>query len=482
MAQFKEKINNQRENLSAIFIIVLMGLFILAGFVSGFVLPLYLLALLFGFVVSVLYPRSGLFAVVFLTIIFERFFTLQSFFIRQVEYKLYPLDVLLGGIIIGILLEIFIHKKEVKFKKVDFWLIAFIFLNIIYFIASAFFLNTSLMLAVSIFKNYAFYSLLYFISVFLIRTETDLKNFFKFFFAGAVGVIVFLLLGILRGQGIWSEFTPLSTEGVRILAFPHGLYLSLFIFPAISHILFRNKRSNKLLFSLILIWIFGIAGTMMRHLWISLVATAVVVYFFLSGNKRAELRKIFSKISILVIFTGAFIFYGISMLPPSNLAIDLHAVTKALSNRVLSLANVEADESFSWRGLVWKSAFEEYRRNPLFGIGTGRTVYVEEGEYRDFIEIKNIHNSYLTILFQFGLLGFGAFLALVVIILKKLIQSLNAHKLSLYKFSVLGMMLLFLFSFPFQPYLETNLLALFFWLTLGIARNLSEDEIISSRT
>lgn len=482
MAQFKEKNKMAKETMSAIIIIVFMSIFILSNMFFGFILPLYYLAMFFGLAISLIYPRSGLFSIIFLTMIFERFFTLQSFFINDAEYKIYPLDIVMLGTTLGIGWKIVFAKiKKLPVRKVDLWLVAFILLNAAYFFQSIFVAVADTSIAFSTLKNYAFYSLLYFISAILIRREEDLKSFFKFFLAGALGIVIFIGIGIFRGEGLWSEFTPLSTSGVRILAFTHGLYLSLMVFPVIGWLILRKNKENFFVYVLSIVWIVGIAGTMMRHLWISIFLALAICYFFLSKVSRQTVQKMIFKIFLPIISVVAIAVYAALMLPQSNLSEELQSITGALNERVVSLTSIKTDQSFSWRGLVWGSAFSQFKQNPTLGFGTGKMIYVEEENYRDFIEVRNIHNSYFSILFQLGIVGFSAFAIFVFKNMRKLIKSFQVNKFFLYKFSAFGMLLVFLFSFPFQPYLETNLLALFFWLMLGIARNLGEDEIEISK-
>ncbi|HBU25074.1 MAG TPA: hypothetical protein DEB07_02430, partial [Candidatus Moranbacteria bacterium] len=76
MLEIKQEKNIHHETIMAVFGIVFVSLFILANFLFGFILPLYFLSMAAVFCIAVVYPRSGLYAIVFLTIIFERFFTL----------------------------------------------------------------------------------------------------------------------------------------------------------------------------------------------------------------------------------------------------------------------------------------------------------------------------------------------------------------------------------------------------------------------
>ena len=472
------KSNISSEAIGAIFIVVFVSLFILANLTIGFVWPLYILAMTIGFTLSIVYPKSGLFAIVFLTMVFERFFALQTFFIGKIEYKIYPLDILMIGIMIGIFVQ-YLFIKRIKLKKIDWVLISFIFLNAIYFITSAFIFKSDANLAFSSLKNYGFYSLFYFITLFLIRGEDDLKRLFKFFLAGGIAIVAFIIFGLLNGEGLWSQFTPLSTTGVRTLAFTHGLYITLALFPVILYLIFTKNR-NKWLYVLAAIWIIGIVGTMMRHLWIAIAGMFVVLYILLAKEKKAELRKVVLWFAIPLLAISVFVLYAVFMSPQSSLSVFMGNTFGAVSQRATSLASVSADESFAWRSLVWKNAYEKFKANPIFGIGTGQKIYVESEDYKDFIEIRNIHNSYLAILIQLGFAGFGIFLYFVVKSVKNLIKSNGDSRHDFYKFSILSALGIYIISIPFQPYLETNLLAIFFWIALGLARALPEIKFTQS--
>lgn len=348
-------------------------------------------------------------------------------------------------------------------------LVGFIVLNCIYFVFSITILKTDASLAFSAFKNYAFYSLFYFIVIFLIRTKQDLQRFFKTFLVGGVVIIIFIILGILNGEGLWSQYTPLSTGGVRILAFTHGLYMSLVFFPAILYLIFQ-KAKNKFLYILIAIWSIGIVGSLMRHLWIAVAAVFVALYIALSAEKRIELRKIIARFSFLAVIVAGVILYAVVMAPQSRLSYFTGDVFGVVSQRAASLSSVSADESFSWRNLVWNSAYKKFKANPIFGVGTGEKVYVEKDGYKDFIEIRNIHNSYLAILIQFGFVGFGFFAYFVWGVVRNLIRSSGNNQYMFYKFSILSVIGIYLVSISFQPYLESNLLAIFFWMSVGLAR------------
>lgn len=476
----KEIIENNihKETISAIFVIIFAALFCLANLTVGFIWPLYILAMVLGFIVSLIYPRSGLFAIVFLTMVFEKFFTLVSIHMGRSEYKIYPIDYLFTGILISLVLQIIFGKIRLSFKKADFILIGFILLNAIIFVWSVFVAKHDFALAFSTFKNYSFYSLFYFAAAFLIRNEDDLKRLFKFFLAGGVAIIIFIMVGLVRSEGLWIEFNPLSTEGTRTLGFAHGFYLSLAIFPVLLWLVFRGstspgqngRRSSDLLlgsYFLLVIWTIGILGTLMRHLWLAILAVLLAVYLFLPRKKKADFRKIGLKFAIPAIVALLLIFHIALVFPQSKISDYKNSVVETILARTESLGNTSSDESLSWRKLVWRSVYEKWKTGPIFGIGTGQVVYVETETYKEFIEARNIHNSLFAVLLQTGLLGIFIFFYFIYASVKSLF---NQKIAAIYKFSLLSMLGLYLIVIMFQPYLEANMLGIFFWIVLGLAR------------
>lgn len=473
MSQLGPK-QGQKEVMSAIFVIGFVSVFILYNLLVGFNLWLYILMLLFSAGITLSHPRSGIFAIVFLTFIFERFFTLQSIFIGRTEYKLYPLDIILGAVIAGTLLQMLIGKVRLHFKRIDFYLIAFILFNIVYFFFSIFILKSDTALAFSTFKNYAFYSLLYFLIIALFQEEENIHNLLKFAFAGAVGILFFIGFGLVSGYGLWSEYTPLSTEGVRLLAFTHAFYLSLVSLGLLIYLLFQKEKSRIWQYGLLIIWAFGIVASMMRHLWIALAMVLALIYLIIPKEQKKKMSALAVQGIILLIILAVAFFYIAQIFPQSSAHKLFYSVQNVMTQRVGTLvAPSSADESFSWRTVVWKEALKEYITQPIFGIGFGKMLFIEIDKYRDMVEVRNIHNSPLILLVQMGLIGILTMGILLFQESKKLWQK---PKESWLDYFLLIAWVFYLIIFLFQPYLETNLLGIFFWILLGLIRLKTESK------
>ncbi|MDP1845828.1 MAG: O-antigen ligase family protein [Candidatus Moranbacteria bacterium] len=481
----KKYSQNLIETSTAIFIVAAVSIFIFANFIVGFSLPLYLFAVAFGFVLSVVYPRSGFYAIVFLTVIFERFFTLVPIYWNRAEYKIYPIDIIFAGVILGIIFQLIKNGLPRKLKIADYLVAVFIFAGAAYFIASAYLLRTDASIAFSTFKNYSFYGLFYFVVIFLFSDKERLLRLLKFFMAGAVVATIFIFIGIIRGEGLWTGFTPLSTPGTRILAFPHAFFFTMAVLVSLAWIAFRKDSYATFLKIMIPIWAIGIVGSLMRHLWISLFVSIIFIFFLLPKENRNRLKKIMFHYALIGVIAMIFLSYLSFLFPASDFSKTFASATGITGKRFVSTVQVTSDESLNWRKSVWQSTWREYKDNLIFGLGYGKKVSVEIGtKYKDFVEIRNIHNSLLTIFIQMGLWSALLFASLFWLLAKPLLmkvsRAFDPFDLQFLKIAFLAIFLNYLIAFLFQTYLETNLLGIFFWIILGGLAVLNSNTKIES--
>ena len=477
--KLKKFINDilQDETKGAILVIALVSIFCLFTIFFGFNWPTYLIAMVCGFLISLKNPKAGLFSIIFLTIVFEKFFTLESIPFSGSEIKLYPLDIIFGASFLGMLFNYAFSKEKIKIAFPEKALLIFMLLNVLYFPLS-YFQHADLALSFSTLKYYVFYSLFYFLVFGLIKNKVDLWKLCKFFFAGAVTAIIFFVIGLARQKGLWTEFNPLSTDGVRLLAFSHGLFMSVALIPTFLYIVFSEKK-NKLWLNIILIlWVGGIFGTLMRHLWISLFASFVIIFLITTWESKKAIFKYALKLLLPVILMVAFVsFYPTIIAKLQKPATSISdAGLGMVAERTQSITAGSADDSFYWRSIAWKSGLNRFKENPIFGIGTGQRVVVEMKWLTQNVEVRSIHNSYLSTMIQFGLLGLLIFLTFIFSLLKKL----YAFRHDFSAVMVGSVLLFFLVASFFQPYLETNFLALFFWISLGLAKAIPEMEQTNS--
>jgi len=142
------------------------------------------------------------------------------------------------------------------------------------------------------------------------------------------------------------------------------------------------------------------------------------------------------------------------------------------SDRALSLFDLSEDSSASWRQELWYDAKNLWEKNPLWGIGFGRTILIDNADWQNFEEVRNIHNSPLAITVQMGLFGLVIFIILILsIIISSAKNIFQDDDLRPYYIGLSASLVAFIASSLWQPYLETNLMGLWFWLILGLMRS-----------
>ena len=109
-----------REIFSTLAVFVLVSIFIVSTFLFGafswFIFwPIFIVA---GFLIA-LRPRVGLFSIILLTMIWERFFTLQPIILSGRIIKLYPLDILLAVTAIAFFVVQFVQDLRTRAYRAD---------------------------------------------------------------------------------------------------------------------------------------------------------------------------------------------------------------------------------------------------------------------------------------------------------------------------------------------------------------------------
>lgn len=465
------------------FLIILLGTNALVNAAFGFFMPVFLATVPLATLVAFFFPRSGFVASVTLTIFFERFFTLQPIVIGESVYKLYPLDIILGTVFVSAaLLWLKSGKEFLRLRTADFWFFSFlIFVTLIFFISLFGWNDTLSPVAFSTWKNYVFYPLTVLFLAGMARNKADLRQFGKLFLVSIAAASSFLVIGIVRGEGLWTQFTPLSTPGIRLLAFPHAYYFSLALLIILFTLPFWSRKEQRYplwisLFTLVLV--VGIFGSLMRHLWLGLSGAFV---FALARSPWQFGKNFVTFVSrfiapAVLIMVGAW--YVMAIFPESDTATSVQRNTEIISERIVSIGN-RYDESLAWRGKVWESSLQRFAEKPVFGIGFGSRVPVEMGEdYRQYVEVRDMHNSWLAMLIQTGIAGITLFSCWIIFLIGRFFSIRSGDDtFRTMRFALEGIVVFQALVAFSQPYLETNLLGLFFWITLGLIRALMEREI-----
>jgi len=333
------------------------------------------------------------------------------------------------------------HEYETIFIYLsDLFLIGFVLIAIVYFLKNKEKFRVEkkikiwgglflIFLGVSILKSsiplfslyFVFRIFLYFLTAIFISNFIKIKiikkEFLFFIFsAGAIfqSIIAFLQFKIQGSLGLFFLGEPnlfWKAKGISVIpigkiyilraygTFLHPNILGAFLilgFLSLVYFLIKEKDFFKKLITIISLFIvlIGIITTFSRTAWAVLVISLVLIFCFLIRKKRKELGLIF----IFLIIAGVFPFY--------NFLNERVVVLKEESAVTVRISHIEIGK--------------EIIKNNLIGVGAGSQIYYaeKEGVFEKFgmtnpLLWQPIHNMYLLIASEMGILGLLVFLIFI---------------------------------------------------------------------
>lgn len=319
-------------------------------------------------------------------------------------------------------------KKEIHFKEKKFLLPLFLLLfwNVICF-SKAINIFESITRILQFFLLFVFY-----IFATEIIEKEDTEKIIKFILFTSILVSFY---GFLQLAGIdfikWSiKKSPLSTMGRRNFA---AEFLVVIIPYTFALILLSKKRVEKFLYSFMFLLFFThLILTFTRASYLGFFFSLGIFLFLLNKIKLPEVKKV-----MLILF---FLF-------------SLTSFSKTFERG-----------SVKSRILIWKTTFEIIKKNPLMGVGPGnfKINYLKYcTEKKDVLtpvkeNVENVHNDFLEITAETGIIGLLLFIFLLFKIYKSAISILKngtgKEKIltSAIISSISAMLINSLASFPFK--------------------------------
>lgn len=231
----------------------------------------------------------------------------------------------------------------------------------------------------------------------------------QFFNKGSVGA-VFYFLGERSFDGQTPGIANASINGELILrpyaTFPHPNVLAGFLLIVFTFIVFSAKKLKPFYLSILLIGAIALFLTFSR-IAIFLLGTVILLKLLLTFKNKKKIY--FNLFTYLVIF--AVFLYTVFLSP--------------FSTRFLNFSPV--DSSLTQRYELISASYKMFLENPLVGVGLNSFLpslpqYLPQ---KQTLFIQPVHNIYLLILSQLGLVGFSFFVFLFVKIFKKISKSKN---------------------------------------------------------
>lgn len=123
---------------------------------------------------------------------------------------------------------------------------------------------------------------------------------------------------------------------------------------------------------------------------------------------------------------------------------------------------------------LWNTRFEEFKRNPIIGVGTFAVdTSIKNSDtffnpYNQATGVVELGSTYLGILSQNGILGFISFFSILLISIKRGYQK-TIHSYDKYDILFFSILVAFIFHMNFEGYSNTagQILTLIIWLVIG---------------
>ncbi|WP_084364643.1 O-antigen ligase family protein [Clostridium tepidiprofundi] len=298
----------------------------------------------------------------------------------------------------------------------------------------------------------------YIILFFIIKYDVNEKNKYVNIMICVLPIIVFqVILGIIQGTtGIFLNEKFIYKSGEFISKYritgtfgnpnTYGAYLILFIFPLIMLFMSEKNKRNKLLLSMIVVLMFiNILLTFSRNAWLGF-AIGILILIILYSWKLIWL--------LLGVGLGGLFIPKVHM-------------------RLGEFVNYSQNDL---RFKLWKIAAKIIKKNPIKGIGNGNYVAYYDIYTKKYPELKCIdhfrypvHNSYLKVLSELGVIGFIPFMGIILSIfvkLKSLINKSKEHKVIF--IGILASLIVFMIMNLFDNLLFVPKVTAYFWIIVAI--------------
>ncbi|PLX28102.1 hypothetical protein C0583_02620 [Candidatus Parcubacteria bacterium] len=389
------KISSQKIWIIILFSLILVS--IVPFFSSNASIVLLWLVFLWTFLLAFLFPKIGIFLIIFIRPILDIFGSEDILNITGVGLNTASLFALAT---ITYSVWIIIWKKSTKTPPLSLpWLI---FLGAAFFSS---FISLSLKISISEFLRLLSIFALFFIAYNTINKH-NYAQFIKTVILSALIPSGFAVYQFITKTGITLPFEGIYNRIYGTFAHPNlfAYYLVLAIGLSVF-ILLSNKRKemNNYFFAIPLVFfLVMLTLTYTRGAWL-----AIVLMFSIIGVLR--FRSLL--IAFLVFIIAFYIFVPV------------------VQNRVNDLFNSSPDSSISWRKTLWKDALGYYQEKPITGFGTGLAQTLILSKRGEEMGSPDPHNDYLKIALENGILGLASYLLLIISLLITLLEHFkkNTH-------------------------------------------------------
>ncbi|WP_127023262.1 O-antigen ligase family protein [Flagellimonas beolgyonensis] len=317
----------------------------------------------------------------------------------------------------------------------------------------------------------------------IFKDKVRLLHFFVYGCISAIGVC--LLLAFLRSMGQQDGilvFRPKLIEGFstyhsiiyggnhffgnHFSVLHQTVYFAMYLTFALIILIefpFKNKLQTR---SSIIFLLISIGMTMNRASYIALFLIAVYYLFFLVKTKLGRVA-----LFCAIILSGIILYKSDPRLARMKTNVERYFNPDGTVDEITSLNNIDR------RPLLWYTAVQIIRENPVFGVGIADVNKELNKYYRKFetgtLQDLNAHNQYLQMLLELGITGLFLLALMMVLVWQKGI----AYNPPSFVLSFLLLLLInFLFESMFNRYSGLSFYCFFYCLiTMAPGKKFSES-------
>jgi len=209
-------------------------------------------------------------------------------------------------------------------------------------------------------------------------------------------IVMTISITISDFYAVWQGF-----HGIRAGAFANYMVLSgclLQLIPVLFVLAMESvdlSRNSRIYFGIIGIFsVIALIFTLTRGAWLA-VLVAIVIYGVLSLRSRPKMALILCL--LLVVSAGSIYNFP------------------TLQHRAKSIVDISISGKNTGRLLVWQGAWRMFVDHPIVGVGPGNFENVYHSSYmspKAKEHLGHAHNSFLQILAENGIVGFGGFIVM----------------------------------------------------------------------
>ncbi|MBD3183318.1 hypothetical protein GF312_13560 [Candidatus Poribacteria bacterium] len=313
------------------------------------------------------------------------------------------------------------------------------------------------------------YMMIAVITFYVVTDKQRLKRLFVFSVVPAVVAVGWTVIFLIDRIGMWRYSS--AYEGLPFTSYSHyGAFVAVFLLVILARNMFDRGIRDRVIWTFLLVFFFiGIGMSFSRGVWVSFIAS--VGFLFLQKTEGVQHKKI-------LILIGAFALFAFLLsIPP---------VFRMVTSRLSTIASLSYGTNKE-RLIRWGTAVMMFLRHPIMGAGYGMFAFTFKNnpaaiglhlsQYK-----MGAHNEYLQALAETGIIGFSAWMCIILFffvygfrLLKKLSHIKEsfpeAEDISFYQSVIIGVMaaeLSLMVHFLVNNMIQADVVGVPFWLLIGV--------------